>query len=220
MVTLITKSQINSLNIDTIERALVFASLALRLAIAVTGDKSDLISKVRITTTRSGRTNTNLRLDVTLPFDAQTFTKKGGLILPSIVTLPIETINLTNQLNFTVDESDSIEPIIPDYDTATINTFEKYFIYYALILSASLIGNRNDVVEITPRADGFDGAEIRVKITLPLNASKWLSGKNFIDSVERVTDTYQAEFTFEDKNNLISILDNNALLTNSTLLVN
>ncbi len=106
MVNLITKAEIEALNIDTVERAIAFAALALRAAIVgrtefdPDEDKDVLID---IVTNRDN--TTSLSIDVLLPFDGYSFYAQGGSIMENIQTLPNALLSLSNQFNFTVQPS-------------------------------------------------------------------------------------------------------------------
>ena len=213
MVNLITKAEIEALNIDTVERAIAFAALALRAAIVgrtefdPNQDRDVLIDIV------ANRDNTtSLSIDVLLPFDGYSFYSQGGSIIENIQTLPNALLNLDNQLDFTVEPSIESLPEIPNYDDSIINTFERYLFYYSSILWASLENKRNKIVNFRFNPEGT----IKLDLAIPIDLNKWLLGDNYINSVLRVTDNYQLPET----SNILSILTNEQLLNNDLLLTN
>ena len=213
MVNLITKAEIEALNIDTVERAIAFAALALRAAIVgrtefdPNQDRDVLIDIV------ANRDNTtSLSIDVLLPFDGYSFYSQGGSIIENIQTLPNALLNLDNQLDFTVEPSIESLPEIPNYDDSIINTFERYLFYYSSILWASLENKRNKIVNFRFNPEGT----IKLDLAIPIELNKWLLGDNYINSVLRVTDNYQLPET----SNILSILTNEQLLNNDLLLTN
>ncbi len=213
MVKLIPKSEIQALNIDTVERAIVFSTLALRAAIVgrTEFDKDeDRDVLIDIVTNRDN--TTSLSIDVLLPFDSYSFYSQGGSIIRNIQTLPNALFSLDNQLDFITEPSIESLPEIPDYDQAVINTFEKYLFHYSSILWASLENKRNKIVSFRFNPEGT----IKLDLARAFDINKWLLGDNYINSVLRVTDNYQ----IPDYGNILSILTDNELLNNDILLVN
>lgn len=227
MVRLTTKSRINGLHIDTIEKALVYSALGLRMSIAESQLKDELKDKIKITIRNESSSNLNLRLEVSIPFNPTLFAGSGGKLMTSILELGYGSLLPLPIFNFFGTESYPLEPVRPDFSRSLIDTYEKFFLHYALILSASLRENRNRIINIEPRGEFFDEPEIRTRVTLPLNVQKWTLGENLINSIERVTDAYITHIIGDDTytigastNNMSSILTNDFLLTNNTELLN
>ena len=213
MVNLITKAAKQALNIDTVERAIVFGALALRAAIVgrTEFDKDeDRDVLIDIVTNRDN--TTSLSIDVLLPFDSYSFYSQGGSIIENIQTLPNALLSLTDQFNFTTEPSTELLPAIPDYDQVVINTFEKYLFHYSSILWASLENKRNKIVSFRFNPEGT----IKLDLAIPFDINKWLLGDNYINSVLRVVDSYQVPET----SNILSQLTNDQILNNDLLLTN
>ena len=81
MVALLSKTQIESLNIDTVEKAIVFGSLALRAALVGNDSANAEDRTVVIGVRATGETSSVLSLDLTLPYDSYGFNTSGGLLL-------------------------------------------------------------------------------------------------------------------------------------------
>ncbi|MDJ0575291.1 MAG: hypothetical protein QNJ65_09015 [Xenococcaceae cyanobacterium MO_234.B1] len=218
MVNLITKAAKQALNIDSVERAIVFGALALRAAIVgntefdVNEDRDVLIDIV------TNRDNiTSLSIDVLLPFDNYNFYTQGGSIIENIQTLPNALLNLPDEFDFTTKPSTEPLPEIPDYDRTIVNTFERYLFHYSSILWASLENKRNKIVSFRFNPEGT----IKLDLAIPFDINKWLLGDNYINSVLRVVDSYQLlDDTTEETSNILSILTNDQILNNDLLLVN
>jgi hypothetical protein len=219
MVALISQAKLNSLNIDTVEKAIVFSALALRTAIVGTTNLNTTNDKIRITTEAKGLNQTLLKLNIFLPFDSYQVNKFGGKIIYWLKEFETEPINLELSLNLSVTSSSSSIPVIPIYPNLPRN-FETYLYYYASILYASLEDNRNQVIRIIPRDDNLDGSEVQLRIILPIDAKKWALGHNLVESVDRVTDSYIDVSEFVTLSSSLSILSNSTLLTNDYILVN
>ena len=214
MVNLITKAEIEALNIDTVERAIAFSALALRAAIVgrtefdANEDRDVLIDIV------ANRDNTtSLAINALLPFDNYNFYTQGGSIIENIQSLSNAFLYLdNNQLDFTTEPSTESLPEIPDYNQTLVNTFERYLFYYSSILWASLENKRNKIVNFRFNPDGI----IKLELAIPIDLNKWLLGDNYINSVLRVVDSYQVPET----SNILSQLTNDQILNNDLLLTN
>ncbi len=213
MVNLITKAAKQALNIDSVERAIVFGALALRAAIVgrsefdANEDRDVLIDIV------ANRDNTtSLSIDVLLPFDNYNFYSQGGSIIENIQTLPNALLNLTDQLNFITEPSTEPLPAIPDYNRVVVYTFERYLFHYSSILWASLENKKNKIVSFRFNPEGT----IKLDLAIPFDLNKWLLGDNYIDSVLRVVDSYQVTGTSD----ILTLLTNDQILNNDLLLTN
>lgn len=225
MVDLIPKTEIEALNIDSVERAIVFAALALKAAI-VGADNSNNKSRDVTLNVRINRDNTSdLDINVLLAFDAYGFYTAGGNLIDNLFEFDVITSNLSSQLSYTVEASIPSLPAIPDYDENVINSFEKYLLYYAFILLASLEDKNTKIVTISFLQGLPEDAKIKLNFLVPLNVDKWLLGDNYLNSLLRVVTSYQSPVIIPDINpepieNILGVLDNNDLLTNDILLVN
>ena len=213
MVNLITKAEIETLNIDSVERAIVFGALALRAALVGNTEfdaNEDRDVLIDIATNRDN--TTSLAIDALLPFDNYNFYAMGGSIIENIQSLPNALSSLTDQFDFTTEPSTESTPEIPDYDDSIINSFERYLFYYASILWASLENKKNKIVNFRFNSDGT----IKLDLAIPIDINKWLLGDNYINSTLRVVDTY----LIPEISNILNILTNEQLLNNDLLLVN
>jgi hypothetical protein len=218
MAVLVSNEKLAELNIDTIERAIVFATLALQAAIANTESNESLIEKVLTTFRNNGKTELTLAIDVYLPVDTYRFSRLGGNIINSLTTLRTDLVDLESQLDFTVNPSSVIVPEMVTYSSELDNNFETYFYYYVSILYASLTENRNDIIRINPELDNPDNAEVRVRINLPIDAKRWALGNNLVDSVLRVTDSYETTFTVVDDEEISTAIDDSTPLGDESIL--
>ena len=218
MVNLITKAAKQALNIDSVERAIVFGTLALRAAIVGNSEfdaNEDRDVLIDIVTNRDN--TTSLAIDVLLPFDNYNFYTQGGSIIENIQTLPNALLNLPDEFDFTTKPSTEPLPEIPDYDRTIVNTFERYLFHYASILWASLENKRNKIVSFRFNPEGT----IKLDLAIPFDINKWLLGDNYINSVLRVVDSYQLlDDTTEETSNILSRLTNDQILNNDRLLTN
>ncbi len=216
MVALILKAEIEALNIDTVERAIVFAALALRAAI-VGADNSNNQSRQITLNTKIARDNTvTLSIGATLPFNAYNFHVFGGDLFSNLIEVEAVTNDLSGQFNFEVKPSTPTIPIIPDYPEREIITFEQYLLYYSLTLFASLESKRNNYVKLSFLSGTKGHAQIKLSLEIPINLNKWLLGDNYINSTRRIVDNY----SIPNLGNVISILTNAEILTNEIILIN
>lgn len=226
MVILLDKSDIQALNIDTVERAIVFSSTVLRASLVGTDNNNNKATDIRISQNISKDGNFIL-LESNIPYDSFSFNKFGGNLLRFINQLSNATVAI-NSIDYRLSISSPSTPVIPDYDDSYIDSFERYLVYYAFILQATL-GIRNEYVDIKTLDENSDGAILKLKFKFPFDYSKWLLGSNYVGTVERiVTDSYNdtrndlfvINSSQTDTNNNTNILDNSNLLDNNILLTN
>ena len=189
MVALLPKTQIESFNIDTVEKAIVFASLALRAALVGNDNANAEDRTVVIGVRATGETTSILSLDLTLPYDSYEFNISGGLLLNSVQELTSNVATLDSDLDLNSEPSQS-ELTIPDYPETTINTWEKYLLYYCQILWASVANKRDSTISFTLLGNQ-DEPQIFIRVVLPLDLDAWLLGNNYLNSISTVVDSYQ-----------------------------
>ena len=226
MVSLLSKSDIQALNIDTVERAIVFSSTVLRASLVGTDNKNNKATDIRISQ-NIGKDGNFILLESSIPYDSFSFNKFGGNLLRFINELSNATVAI-DSIDYRLSISSPSTPVIPDYDDSYIDSFERYLVYYAFILQATL-GVRNEYVDIKTLDENTTGAILKLKFKFPFNYSKWLLGNNYVGTVERiVTDNYNETrndlfiigSSQTDTNNYSNILDNSKLLDNNILLTN
>lgn len=134
MVQLISQPVINSLNIDTVERAIIFATLALQKAIATASNNFLLRQKVKLKLKSDRDNNIQAVIDVILPFDFSLFSKYGGNLLRGIIPFDLGDVTILRS-DFTFS---NVNPTIPITYTLPINSaivnFEQYLFFYTAIL--------------------------------------------------------------------------------------
>ena len=189
MVALLPKAQIESLNIDTVEKAIVFGSLALRAALVGNDNANAEDLTVVIGVRATGEATAILSLDLTLPYDSYGFNTSGGLLLDSVQELTSNSLTLDSDLNLSSQPSDS-GLTIPDYPENLISSFEQYLLYYATILWASVANKRDSAISLTLLGNQ-EASQIFIKVALPLDLDAWLLGGNYLNSISPVVDSYQ-----------------------------
>ncbi|MDJ0574602.1 MAG: hypothetical protein QNJ65_05490 [Xenococcaceae cyanobacterium MO_234.B1] len=226
MVSLLSKSDIQALNIDTVERAIVFSCTVLRASLVGTDNKNNKATDIRISQNISKDGNFIL-LESSIPYDSFSFNKFGGNLLRFINELSTATVAI-DSIDYRLSISSPSTPVIPDYDDSYIDSFERYLVYYAFILQATL-GSKNEYVDIKTLDENNTGAILKLKFKFPFDYSKWLLGSNYVGTVQRiVTDNYNdtRNYLFVinssqiDTNNNSNFLDNSNLLDNNILLTN
>ncbi|MDJ0573732.1 MAG: hypothetical protein QNJ65_01015 [Xenococcaceae cyanobacterium MO_234.B1] len=135
MVSLLSKSDIQALNIDTVERAIVFSSTVLRASLVGTDNKNNKATDIRISQNISKDGNFIL-LESSIPYDSFSFNKFGGNLLRFIHELSNATVAI-DSIDYRLNISSPSTPAIPDYDDSYIDSFERYLVYYAFILQAT-----------------------------------------------------------------------------------
>lgn len=219
MVGLIPRFIVNDFNIDTLERAIIFGTLALQTAIAQSQNDT-LRRKIKLRIAPKGRDRVEVNIDASLPFDMGEFVKYGGDFLAGIANFDLPPWVILTSEDFAIRD---IEPTVENPfilpDSIFLNSFEQYLYYHTAILFDSLENNRNEIVRVEPKFENFSGSELRLKINLPLEIKSLTGNLNLLNSVGRVTTDL---ITLEDVDfsSQTNFLDNGLLLDNSLLLKN
>jgi len=237
MVTIFSPEKFNSLNIDSVERAIVFSGMVLQAACAhydlilppenkETGEfvSTGLIDKVTLRFRRVDKNQIYLVIKALIPYSPYEASRNGGFSFSSVKNI-VQThtglnypYNLSpNLFNFPTLPSNPLEPVLPVVDYNLLDSFEKYYLYHVLMLLASLDENRNEVVTWNFDATSLDVSEIDTQVVLPLNIKAWASGANNILAVKRVTNNYDVNGAFDFNPNFISLLDDGVLLDDNVL---
>jgi hypothetical protein len=220
MVKLVSQSKLESLHIDTIERAIVFSSLALKAAIVGVDGTNFTDKRIQVNVLQKGKNELVLKLFASLPLDTYLNNSYGGNFAFAIKLFDVPELDIESLINPMIPHSNPISPMIPAYPNFVKN-LETYLCYYALMLSASLSDNRNEVIKIVLQEENFKGSAVKFDITLPLDAKKWVLGNNLISCVKRVVELYQANISeFNIFPAYASILNENVTLNNNLLLGN
>lgn len=188
MVALIPKSQIQGFNVDTVEKALVFGALALRAALVGSDNSNAEDLAVSINVSAIDRVLGNLNLEIYLPYTAYGLNTNGGQLLGSILEYDSHASNLENDLN--LGSLPSLSGLtIPDYDDSVITSFEKYLVYYAQILWASVANKRDNAISLTFLGNQ-DNSQVLISLNLPLDLNQWLLGGNYLNAISTVVTAY------------------------------
>ncbi len=190
MVALLSKTTIQSLNVDTVEKALVFGALVLRAALVGSDNSNAADLAVTINVSATSETEGNLNLEIYLPYTAYGFNTNGGQLLDAIEEYTSNASNLEADLNLASTPTSS-GLIIPDYDESAIITFEQYLVYYSQILWASVANKRSNTISINFLGNQ-DQPQVWLSVNLPLNLDLWLMGSNYLDSISTVVTSYVA----------------------------
>jgi len=179
MTALLTKSQRLSLGIDTIERSIVYALLALRQV----NDDGANKEAVQVTLTANAATNTinaTLSGQAKLYYSSPTALTGGFNLLEAITPYGAETPDLFQDF----DPSVGLEEEIPE-EPVTVETLEQFLLWCALILSASTHPLSLNYVKFSV-FESADPPNLSIAFSLPLDYGKFLLTGNWIESVRKV----------------------------------
>ena len=196
MVALISKSQIEDFNIDTVEKALIFGSVSLRSALVGSDNGNTDDTNISSDISTSG-TEASLSINILLPYNSYAFNTSGGLLLESIEELASDSSTLGDDLNLISSPSNS-GLVMPDFDESVINTFEKYLAYYSMILWASFESKSNSVISFLFLGNQEESS-VQISLSLPLDLNKWLAGSNYLDASLTSVDSYFSPFPGDDQ---------------------
>ena len=188
MVALLTKTEIESLNIDTVEKALVFGALFLRAALVGSDDGNADNFNAALNVSAVSDTEGNLNLELYIPYSAYQLNAKGGQLLDAVGEYSSNSPNLLLELSLeSLPTSSGL--VIPDYPETIITTVEKYLVYYAQILWASVANKRSGPISLTFLGNQEE-PQLLISVNLPLNLDAWLNGNNYLDAISTVAIAY------------------------------
>ncbi len=222
MVLLIPKTVIEALNIDTVERAIVFGALCLEI-----GEQNNLNSpttSIEISPFIS-RTDSYLAIAFSCPLNSDSYSKSGGgLFLNNLVTQEIdEDSTIADFIDFKDISSSSSDLVFPNYPDS-FTSFEQYLVWYFFIYWASLEVkfSRNISFDLLTEQDentGIKNYSLSLDLQLAIDLDTWLLGGNYIQSVKHSLTSYKVP-NVDQYSDKVTTLTNETLLTNSQLLDN
>ena len=222
MALLLPKAEITPLNIDTVERAIVFGALCLEI-----GEQNSLNSPttaIEISPIIT-RTDSYLAIAFSCPLNSDNYSKSGGgLFLNNLVTQEIsEALTIADFIDFKDISSSSSDLVFPDYPNSFTN-FEQYLVWYFFIYWASLETKftRNISFDLSTEQNedtGIKTYSLSLDLQLAIDLDIWLLGGNYIQSVKHTLSIYKVPDIEQYSGNL-SILTNEQRLTNEQLLIN
>ena len=175
--------------IDTVERAIVWASTLLRATNLAQGTNFAHKNAIRITTRLDKSVEDYqglIGLELSLKYDSGIFLTSGGDFLPAITPFSDTPIPATNYFCPPIgDELKTLAAREPD----RVSTLEQYLYWTCSILYASLPLN-NKIISFQFLEENPSGAIAQFKLNLPFDYSKWISERNLVCSVLRTVETY------------------------------
>lgn len=207
----------NALNIDSLERAIVYSATLLK-ACYINNNRQVFTDKRIQITHRNERDGTaKIIIKAELNFNMTFALRDGGKVIDSLVAN--SEVQLL-QSTFSCPPSAIPEPRIPVISVASINTLEKYLYLCCSLLKASLTVD-NTAIEIGFLEDDKTGGKTTVNIVLPFNFLSWLNGGNYVCAVQRLADTYvDVGDTYKDMFNYNVLFNNQSQLNNNSLIGN
>lgn len=201
--------------IDTVERAIVWASTLLRATNLAVGTNFPFKNAIRITT-RLDKTEDVyiglIALELSLSYDSNIFLTSGGDFLPAISPFSDTPIPVTSYFCPPIgDEFETLAASNPNQ----VSTLEQYLYWVCSILYASLPLN-NKIISFQFLEENSSGAIAQFKINLPFDYSKWIEERNLVCSVLRTTQTY----VYPANSLQIERMGNNFLMGNLALMGN
>jgi hypothetical protein len=192
MTVLLSKVDRLAKGIDTIERSIVYALLALRQVNADGANKE----AVQVTLSANAATdaiNATLSGQAKLFYSSPTALTGGFNLLEGITPYGSETPDVFNDF----DPSVGLEEEIPD-EPATVETLEQFLLWCALVLSASTHPLSLNYVKFSV-FESADPPNLSIAFSLPLDYGRFLLTGNWVESVQKVF-----SFHITDPDQLIS----------------
>ncbi|ELS04925.1 hypothetical protein Xen7305DRAFT_00046610 [Xenococcus sp. PCC 7305] len=210
MVALESQQKRNSIGIDSLERALVYAFSMLRASIVGESNQGVADQKIKIGENISDLDNALLVLEAKLDYDSFLVSSTGDNLILHIKefagTTPYETgIKCASS-------GGQFQPIPPA--PSILHSLEQYLYWSAASLLASLPVDQ-DNIKIKRFEHNQNGAYVQIKASLPFDYKAVLLGSNYVCAVQRIATGY--EF-FELPSG--SIIDNNSIIDNSYIFAN
>lgn len=194
MVSLPSREKRNKTGIDTLERAIVYSATLLKACYTASNPDLKIDQTVKITHTTGSDNQTFIIIEANLIFDNIGALQDGGRILGNLSVQ--ENIELL-ETNYYCGKSTLDNPLIFNDLPINITSLEQYFYYHCALLKASL-SSEDKSIEIKFLEDANNGGKVQLKISLPFDYSKWLTGSNYVCTVSRLTDSYVDFSTFKN----------------------
>jgi hypothetical protein len=182
MTVLLSKSARLAKGIDTIERSIVYALLALRQVNADGANKE----AVQVTLSANAATdaiNATLSGQAKLFYSSPTALTGGFNLLEAITPYGSETPDVFNDF----DPSVGLEEEIPDEPPLQVETLEQFLLWCAMVLSASTHPLSLNYVKFSV-FESADPPNLSVAFSLPLDYGRFLLTGNWVESVQKVFD--------------------------------
>lgn len=223
MVLLISKANIEALNIDTVERAIVFGALCLEI-----GEQNNLnspVTSIEISPFISRKDN-YIAISFSCPLNDNYEKKGGGKFLDNLAIQHDQDVTATvlEFIDFDVPETSNSSLELPDYPDSFVS-FEQYLIWYFFIYWASLETkfSKNISFDLSTVVDEDTGKKtytLSLDLNLCIDLDTWLLGGNYIESVKHILEVYKVPDKQQYEASSGSILTNESLLDNDLLLDN
>jgi hypothetical protein len=183
MTSLIDKTTLESLGIDTLERGIVLALLLLRNAGIQDGKTGQYYSAIRISTSvrAGGETyQANINATAKIPYHSNTALVAGMDLIAHLSQIS-DRVVVPTFAPLTQTPNAPALPIKPN----EIDTLEKYLLFYSQFLAASILPTV-DRIKISFLEEDPTEPSVLIDYLLPLDWGKYLLTNNLIEAVKLI----------------------------------
>lgn len=207
MTVLPSQTERDSLNIDSYERAILWAAMLLREAVLTDADANNQQS-IRIFTNQREAKN-EVVIEGQLPYVSSTSWLRGGEFFGTVPTLATKDPSGLFSTPTTITPSISFVPL--PAEPAWVMTLENYFLWAIKEAKAHLATqDPPNYGSITYRFfDSRDPATLEFRVALPFDLPAWLRDRHFFNSLKPLMQVTQS-----------NLLTNDSLINNDLLLIN
>lgn len=225
MTKLASKSERDSLNIDTFERAIVYSGLLLYKTLKdpnnpIPEDNNPFSDFVSYSMPNGNSKEITFTINVTLPIDRIEATELGGNF---IETIGVYGTTDPNPIEIQCSKSSSDFISIkeePDY----IDTLEKYFAWLCHVVKSQLIKNESDEASRITTQFFVDNEtpQLRIRVQNKINYENYLFNNNLLCSVKPLleNDFTLPDYGDDESSESSSILNNDATMNNEFIMDN
>jgi hypothetical protein len=190
MTSFIAKSILEELNIDTIERKIVFALLLLRNAATQSEKTGKYYNAIRLSVGIRATGDTyqaNLNATAKIPYHSLLALTSGMNLIKNLKTISDSTI----MPSFSAIAPTMRAPQLPE-EPSFINTLEKHLLWSSQILAASILPVI-DRVKISFLEEDPSEPSVLIDYLLPIDWSKYLLTNNIIEATKLLAARYISE---------------------------
>lgn len=213
--------ELQTRNIDTLERRLAYAAMLLKASYSYqTSDPVD--QRIKITTKKEDNGTGLFIVEATLNFDNKKYFLDGGRILGNLIADDSTPAEIFYFLQASQPEDKNIPPTVK----VDFPSLEEFFVYYAYLFQL-IIDIDSDAVIFTIKEDTTTGGLLKIALKLPYNNIDYNLGLNIVSTVYfddvnvlDLSNSFDIFDSTESGNDTSSDLSNNSEVGNNSFVAN
>lgn len=214
-------AELQSRNIDTIERRVAYSAMLLKASYSY--QTTDLVDqRIKITSKKETNDKGLLIIEALLNFDNKKYFLDGGRILGNLIADNSPPAEIFYYLQASEPEDRNIPPTVK----TNFPSLEEFFVYYAYLFQL-IIDVDSDAIIFQIKEDTATGGLLKINIKLPYNNIDYNLGSNIVSTVYfadvnvlDLSNVFDIFAPTESGNDTSSDLSNNSEVGNNSLIAN